>query len=233
MRFLKKIRRSSVVRRLAAFLIAKYVQLIWLTGKWEYLGKEYPGPYWRQNKPVIGCFWHGRLLMMLKVWLGSHKFHMLISSHPDGEIIARATQSFGFGWIAGSSTRGGRKAFIEILRTLKKGESIGVTPDGPRGPRYHASLGIIQMARLGEAAIMPISYSSTKGCFMKSWDRFFLPFPFGRGVVIYGPMIEVAGSLKSDEELRQELEDSLKNLTRKADLYCGREIEMALVKETS
>lgn len=233
MRFFKKIRSSSFARRIASFFITQYVRLIWVTGKWDYLGKEHPEPYWCQNKPVIGCFWHGRLLMMLKVWSGPHKFHMLISSHPDGEIIARTTQSFGFGWIAGSSTRGGRKAYIDILRILKKGESIGVTPDGPKGPRYRASLGVIQMARQGGAAILPVSYSSTRGRFMKSWDRFFLPHPFCRGVFIYGPMIEVAGSPKNDESLRQELENSLKDLTRKADLYCGHEVEEALLEKSA
>lgn len=231
--FLKKIRKSTAARRLASFLITQYVRFVWLTCRWEYLGKEYPDPYWRQNKPVIGCFWHGRLLMMLKVWLGPHKFHMLISSHPDGEIIARATQNFGFGWVAGSSTRGGRQAFMNMVRILKKGESIGFTPDGPRGPRYQANIGVVQLARIGKAAILPVSYSSTKGIFMKSWDRFFLPLPFGRGVFMYGPLIEVAGSPKSDEELRQELEDSLKKLTRQVDLYCGRESEPLLLKEAS
>ena len=233
MNLLKKIRSSSIVRRLAGLFIAQYVRLIWATGKWNYLGKEHPEPYWRQNKPVIACFWHGRLLMMFKAWFGFHKLHMLISSHPDGEIIARTTQNFGFGWIAGSSTRGGRKALLNTIKTLKGGESSGVTPDGPRGPCYHASLGVIQMARLGGAAIMPMSYSSSRGVFMKSWDRFFLPLPFGRGVIMYGPMIEVANSPKSDEELRQELENSLKDLTQKADLYCGHGIEEALLKEAS
>ncbi len=229
MSFFKKIRRSSLARRLAGFCIAHYVRFVWLTGKWKHIGKEYPDPYWCQNKPVIACFWHGRLLMMFKAWFGFHKLHMLISSHPDGEIIARTTQNFGYGWVAGSSTRGGRKALLNIVKTLKRGESAGITPDGPRGPRYYASLGVIQMARLGGAGIMPISYSSTRGFSMKSWDRFFLPLPFGKGVIMYGPMIEVAGSPKSDEQLRQELENSLKDLTRKADLYCGREIEKGLL----
>ncbi|OJW50595.1 MAG: hypothetical protein BGO67_05840 [Alphaproteobacteria bacterium 41-28] len=222
MTLLKKIRSSSVVRRIVGLFIAQYVRLIWLTGKWKHLGKEHPDPHWRQNKPVIACFWHGRLLMMFKAWFGLHKLHMLISSHPDGEIIARTTQNFGYGWIAGSSTRGGRKALLNIVKTLKSGESTGITPDGPRGPRYQASLGVIQMARLGGAAIMPMSYSSTRGIFLKSWDQFFLPLPFGKGVIMYGPLIEVLGSTKTDEELRQDLEDSLKNLTQKADLYCGR-----------
>lgn len=225
MNLLKKIRSSSIVRRIVGLFIAQYVRFVWFLGKWDYIGKEHPDPYWQQNKPVIACFWHGRLLMMFKAWFGLHKLHMLISSHPDGEIIARTTQNFGYGWIAGSSTRGGRKALLNIVKTLKSGESAGITPDGPRGPRYQASLGVIQMARLGGAAIMPMSYSSTHGILLKSWDQFFLPLPFGRGVIIYGPPIEVLGSTKTDEELRQDLEASLKNLTQKADLYCGRKGE--------
>ncbi len=217
----KKIRSSSRVRRLAGLFIAQYVKLIWATGKWELLNKQFPDPYWDKNKPVISCFWHGRLLMLFKAWYGHHKLHMLISSHPDGEIIARTTQNFGYGWIAGSSTRGGKQAFLKILKTLKYGESVGITPDGPRGPRYQASPGVIKMARLSKAAILPMSYSSSRGIFMKTWDRFFLPLPFGKGVIVYGPLIEVENSSKTDEELRHELESSLRDLTIQADVYCG------------
>lgn len=222
MSFLKTIRRSSITRGLAAFLITQYVRFVWMTSKWEVLGKEHPDLHWEQNKPLIACFWHGRLLMMFKSWFGQHKLHMLISSHPDGQIIARTTQRFGYGWIVGSSNRGGRKAILNILKTLKSGESVGITPDGPRGPRYKANLGVIQMARLGNTALLPISYSATRGIFMKSWDRFFLPFPFSKGIFIYGPLINVAGSSKTDEELCQQLENSLRELTVRADLHCGR-----------
>lgn len=221
MSLLKTIRQSSSIRALASFFITQYVRFVWMTSKWEILGKEHPDLHWEQNKPLIACFWHGRLLMMFKSWFGQHKLHMLISSHPDGQIIARTTQRFGYGWIAGSSNRGGRKAILNILKTLKSGESVGITPDGPRGPRYKANLGIIQMARLGNAALLPISYSATRGIFMKSWDRFFLPFPFSKGIFIYGPLINVAGSSKSDEELCQQLENALQELTARADLHCG------------
>jgi lysophospholipid acyltransferase (LPLAT)-like uncharacterized protein len=220
MKIFKKIRSSSAVRWLASFFITQYVRLVWLTGRWQFLNKAYPDPYWQQNKPVIACFWHGRLLMMFKVWFGQHKLHMLISSHPDGQIIAQTTKNFGYGWIAGSSNREGRKAVVKILKTIKEGESVGVTPDGPRGPRYQVGLGVVQMARLSKASLLPVSYSATRGRFIKSWDRFFLPFPFSKGVVIYGPMIDVHDSSESDEELRQQLEDSLRHITQQADHLC-------------
>jgi lysophospholipid acyltransferase (LPLAT)-like uncharacterized protein len=88
------------------------------------------------------------------------------------------------------------------------------------------------MAKLGKAAILPVSYSSTRGIFMKTWDQFFLPLPFGKGVFMYGPMIEVADSEKTEEELRLELGNSLKDLTRKADLYCGQKAEESVSKES-
>ncbi len=146
--------------------------------------------------------------------------------------MQRLVQNFGFGSIVGSSTRGGKGAVLSIVRALKQKKSIGITPDGPRGPRHRASLSVIQMARLGGAVVFPVSYSSTRGKFMKSWDHFFLPLPFGKGVIIYGAPIEVIGSSKSDEELRQELEDALKALTRKADIYCGHGDQMILSKES-
>lgn len=224
MKFFKTIRRSNGVRRLASFFITQYVRLVWATSKWDVVGKEHIHFCREKNQSIIACFWHGRLLMMFKSWLVQHKLHMLISNHPDGQIIARTTQHFGFGWIAGSSSKGGLRALLNILKVLKTGESVGVTPDGPRGPRYQVGLNVIQMARLGKVALLPISYSARRGIFMKSWDRFFLPFPFSRGVFIYGPIIDVKNSSKSDEELRQQLESSLKSLTQQADLYCGQEV---------
>lgn len=220
MNIYKKIRSSSSLRRLAGILIAKYVNLVWATGKWKLIDVHYPEQSWRDNKPIIACFWHGRLLMLFKAWYGKHKLHMIISSHHDGEIIARTTQSFGYGWIAGSSTRGGKQAFLKTLKILKRGESVGITPDGPRGPRQRASLGVIQIARHSNAAIFPVTYSSSRGLFMKTWDRFFLPLPFGKGIILYGPLIDVANSSKNDEEIKEELENTLNALTQKADQLC-------------
>ena len=221
MTILKQIRKSTHVRSFAAFLIVQYIRLVWLTSRWEFIGTENPEPFWNSQTPVIGCFWHGRLLMMVKAWQSSQHVYMLSSNHPDGQIMQKLVQSFGYGTIIGSSSKGGRGAVLSIVRALKQKKSIGITPDGPRGPRHRANLSIIQMARLGQVVIFPVSYSSTRGKFMNSWDRFFLPLPFGRGAIFYGAPIEVMGSSKSDEELRQELEGALNDLTQKADAYCG------------
>ncbi|MEB3702826.1 Lysophospholipid acyltransferase family protein [Candidatus Bealeia paramacronuclearis] len=221
MSILKKIRKSVVVRRIISRLISTYVRIVWWTSPWTFVGREGFQHYWDLGVPVIGCFWHGRLLMMLKVWYGAHKFHMLVSSHPDGEIINYATQHFGFGIVKGSSTRGGVEATRKILSILEKGESVGITPDGPKGPRFQAKISVIQIARLSGCVIFPVGYSTTRGKWLRSWDRFYIPFPFSRGVFVMAEPLVVKDSLLSDEELRQELEKRLNDANHQADILCG------------
>jgi len=222
MNLLKEIRKSMFIRKAAGVLIAYYVRLVWLTSRWESYGLEHAQPAWDANTPVLGCFWHARLLMMMKVWYGQHKFHMLISSHPDGQIVARAAESHNIGWVAGSTNRNPLQAMRKILGTLKGGESVGITPDGPRGPRYVATLGAIQIAKSAGVDVYPVAYSTTRGIFLKSWDRFLLPLPFGRGVFVYGEPVRIKDSKLSLEELRQLLEDRINLVTRQADALCGR-----------
>lgn len=222
MKILRRHRTLPFVQWLAAFLVTLYVDIVWLTCRWKFIGEEFPTPYWKKKKPLIACFWHGRLLIMFKAWHTPQKLHMLSSTHPDGEIVGRVIENFGFGSVLGSSTKGGKKAFLSMVKILHNGESVGITPDGPRGPRHHISPGVIRMARLGKADILPLTYSVTKGTHLKTWDKFLLPFPFGRGVFIYGPVMNVSASSKTDEELQQDLETTLRNITQQADAYCGR-----------
>ena len=111
-----------------------------------------------------------------------------------------------------------------MLRILKDGGSIGITPDGPHGPRMRVSHGTIALAKLSGAPLLPTTFSSTKGKVFKSWDRFFLAGLFGRGVFLWGDPIYVPRDADAAEmeRLRLVLEDSLNMLTRSADDRCGR-----------
>ncbi len=203
-----------------AKLIEGYVRFVWLTSRWENHNRGEMEKAWKNNTPLVGVFWHSRLLMILKLWKG-HKLHMLISNHSDGAFIAKATQAFGYGWVVGSSSRQGAKAVRNMLDVLEDGHSIAITPDGPRGPRYTAKESPITIARMAGVDIYPVTFSAKRGIFLRSWDRFFLPFPFNKGVFVYADPVRVSQSKKSDEDLRQELEDKLNDITRKADELCG------------
>jgi lysophospholipid acyltransferase (LPLAT)-like uncharacterized protein len=129
----------------------------------------------------------------------------------------------GIGTIAGSTTRGGTVALRGIIRALKSGEYVGITPDGPRGPRERVSTGTIAAARLSGAVLLPVTYGAKRRKILDSWDRFVIPFPFTRGIVEVGQPIPVLDS--SDESLieaaRKELEDALVAITASVDRKLG------------
>ena len=174
----------------------------------------------RRGEPSIGAFWHGRLLMMPAGYRGK-RVAILISLHQDGELISRAVNYFGFRSIRGSATRGGFSAMREMMRASKEGYDIAITPDGPRGPRYRVQNGIIELARRTGMDIIPVTFNSSRKKVFRSWDRFLLPYPFSRGVFIWGEPLLVPRQMDDDafEQTRLLLERRLREITGRADRY--------------
>ncbi len=111
-----------------------------------------------------------------------------------------------------------------MMRVIETGHAVCIAPDGPRGPRMHASPGIIALARLSGAPIMPVAFSVSRGRILESWDRFLLAYPFGRGVFVGAEPIHVPQDADAAalEAARQRLEDVLNAITAEADRRCGR-----------
>ena len=112
-----------------------------------------------------------------------------------------------------------------MLKVLKKGDVAVITPDGPRGPRMRAQEGVVRLAAMSGVPVYPVSYSTTRGKVLGSWDRFFLAAPFSRGIVIWGDGIEVP---RQDENnafviARDAIESSLTEITQRADAICNRD----------
>jgi lysophospholipid acyltransferase (LPLAT)-like uncharacterized protein len=208
------------------WLISIYIRIVYATSRWTIEGAEIPRRFHESGKPFILAFWHGRLLMMPMAWRRDVAIHMLISGHRDGRIIADAVRHFGIASIAGSSSRGGLTALRLMVKTLKGGECVGITPDGPRGPAMRASHGIVAAARLAQVPIIPISYATRRHRVMRSWDRFHLAFPFTSGVHLWGAPIEVpAGADEATlERYRTLVEDQLNALGREADRRMGHDL---------
>jgi lysophospholipid acyltransferase (LPLAT)-like uncharacterized protein len=171
----------------------------------------------------VVCFWHGRLLMMPCAQRPPMTYHMLISGHRDGQLIARTIGRFGSGVVAGSSSRGGALAVKQCIDLLAAGVAVGITPDGPRGPRMRAAGGAVEIARRTGVPMLPVTYSVTRRRILGSWDRFLLPLPFSRGVFILGEPIEVPANARSEalEAARVELERRLNAITAEADRLTG------------
>jgi lysophospholipid acyltransferase (LPLAT)-like uncharacterized protein len=222
----KRWRRSKFSLGFASWLIATYAKLVWVTGRWTIEGREHLLRMHEEGRPTFGAFWHGRMLVMPFAQNPRIKFHMLISSHGDGHVIAGAVKYFGVEWIAGSSSEGGRAALRAMLRHLKAGDAVCITPDGPDGPAMRAKPGIVVAARLAKAAVLPVSYATRWRLILDSWDRFHVPLPFSRGIMIYGPPIEIgdAGDATALEAARLKVEQGLNAITAEADRRMGHEI---------
>jgi len=137
------------------------------------------------GRPFIYSLWHGHLLPLLWHHRGSG-VAILISEHRDGELIARAAQWLGYRLIRGSTTRGAERALLSLVRELKGGRQVAITPDGPRGPARTFAPGALIAAQRSGAPILPVAASADRAWRLKSWDRFVIPKPFARVTVAYG-----------------------------------------------
>lgn len=129
---------------------------------------------YREGRPIIIAFWHGRQLMMPLAYRGREAY-VLISQHRDGELIHRVIARFGFRSVRGSTTRGGVAALRRLIELGRAGVDLVVTPDGPKGPRQVVQPGVIQLAKATGLPIVPLAFGcSKKKSFtvgIASWSR--------------------------------------------------------------
>jgi hypothetical protein len=229
----RKALRSPAAGRIASAAIASYIRLVAGASKVDYLGREHGDLLIESDKGVILAFWHERLLMGPIIRRQTTRpVHMLISTHRDGEIIAAAVEGFGIEMIRGSAAdpmkpeknKSGAPAVAAMVDTLRSGAIVGMTPDGPRGPRRHAKVGPVRLAEMTGCPILPASYSASRGWRLNSWDRFLLAAPFSRIVFAARPPIHVEKGASGEalEAARLRLESELNAASAAADEAAGR-----------
>ncbi len=220
---LKDIGRTDAMRHLLAWLVCNYIRLIWVTNRWRFEGFEVADRLHAAKQPYVAAFWHGRLLMMPYGWPRAMPLHMLSSPHADSRIMAEAVRKFGIEIIVGSSNRGGLEALRGLVKAVRAGNCVAITPDGPDGPAMIVNPGIVTVARLARAPIALITYATSRRIVLDVWDRFHIPLPFGRGIFMVGPLIEVPFELDEAgaETIRRRLEAGLRDLTAEADRRMG------------
>jgi lysophospholipid acyltransferase (LPLAT)-like uncharacterized protein len=173
----------------------------------------------KTSTAVIYAFWHGRFWLLPK-HLGHPGVTVLVSRSTDGEIIARILNRLGHHSVRGSSSRGGREALSGLVAVLEAGRPVAITPDGPRGPRQEAQMGAVALAARTGCPIVPVGVSARPNWTLGSWDRFQIPKPFARAVVVFGEPLRVPreGDL---EPWRDRLQRALDSLQDEADRETG------------
>jgi lysophospholipid acyltransferase (LPLAT)-like uncharacterized protein len=168
--------------------------------------------------PLIVCFWHNRILGITFAFdriypKKRNGVTVLTSPSKDGEILAQLVGAFGMKAVRGSSSRRGSSALLELVRLIRGGRDIAITPDGPRGPRYSLGPGIILLAQSTGVRIVPAHASFSRCVRMKTWDGFIIPLPFSKVSVTLDGALTIPGELTGEEfeEKRKNLEDLLKH----------------------
>ncbi len=207
---------TRLLLALAPRLAFVVIELLQRTMRIECIGCEHPRTLWQQGRQVILSFWHDQLFLMVKGYHGPGA-KILISASTDGELIARTMRYFGFASVRGSSNRGGRAAFREMLEICREPVDLALTPDGPKGPRHQIKEGVVQLARLTGRPLVPMAFACSRGRRFAAWDRFLLPYPFGRGVYAFGEPLYYDQS-ESPEEFRLRVQTAMEaNVCRAAE----------------
>ena len=149
------------------------------------------------DRRIIYTLWHGELLPLLWHHRG-RKIAVVISEHRDGEIIAQIAERLGYTTVRGSSSRGGSRALIGLMRAIESGRDGAVTPDGPRGPAHVFAPGAAIASQRTGAPLLPVRASASRAWRLKSWDRFLVPKPFALVRVVYGPLTPVEATSPRD-----------------------------------
>jgi hypothetical protein len=219
LRFMDRLRFGAI-----SFLGYWVIRIIGATIRWEVRGWPYLESVYAGGKRAILAFWHGRIFMAT-YFFRRRGIVVMISRNRDGEYIARVIRRFGYGVARGSSSRGGRGAILEILRSLSAGKDAGIAMDGPRGPRYLCKSGAAYVAMKSGNPVVPFNISAQKKWVLGSWDHFMIPRPFSRALVSIGAPIEFPADLSEQEMelLESRIEDSLKRLKDEGDSHWGGE----------
>ena len=213
--------RSSAFKRVQIAAIAGFgypvINALGHTLRWRIEGAHHYDAVVASGRQPIMAFWHGRILPAT-YYFRRRGIVVITSENFDGEWIARIIERFGFGTARGSSSRGGLKAMLKLMRDMEQGKPAGFTVDGPRGPARIAQPGAIWLARATGNPVVPFHIEASSYWTANSWDRTQIPKPFSTVALVVGEPLEVPIHA-ADEQLesaRQELERRLRALERRA-----------------
>ena len=219
MRVIKRFSKTHIGQKLIGFLFYSITSLISRSIRWEYLVENEKSNIFNSNEEYIFCCWHNRLFLGPHLLPRNRVINALQSSHSDGMVTSLAFKYLGMNVILGSSKKGGMQAFRKMVKCIKLGESVAITPDGPKGPKEKVKEGIIKLAQITETSIIPLVWTTNKFKLINSWDNFVIPYPFSKGVYSFGKPIYVKKQINEYEleTARQNLENEIKRLTKEVE----------------
>jgi lysophospholipid acyltransferase (LPLAT)-like uncharacterized protein len=219
---------QRIVEAVGPRLAYAYIRFLRATMRVEYRGQDALARARATSGQYVLAFWHSRFVLMRYAY-PDRRLVILSSRHRDSRMLAAVMRRFGLTQAWGSSTEAGAAGLRAVLRHVRDGFDVGITPDGPRGPRRRVQPGVVAIARLAGKPIVPVTFSARPARRLRSWDRTLLPAPFARGLFVYGEPVHVPRDADpaAQERVRAALEAELDRLTDAADRELGLAVEDA------
>ncbi len=221
MKFIKRISKNEFGQKFLGYLVYTITNFTYKSISWKLL-KTNKSYNYTKKEPIIFCTWHNRLYCGPYL-LPTNKLviNALQSSHSDGMMTDVLFRLINMKIIYGSSKKKGASAFIKMIKAIENGESIAITPDGPKGPKEIVKDGIIKLAQTTGAPIVPLFWKVKNHKLLNSWDKFIIPYPFSKGVYIYGKPIYIQRKINEKKffQIKNLIQKEFNMLTKEVENY--------------
>ena len=221
MRIKKKLLRNFFVQNILGFFTFLYISAVNLTSSIQFENESIPKQFWNNDKPFILAFWHSQLMMIGFSWKKNKNVNILASGHSDGKFGAIVGKYFNLNNIQ-TSKKNKSISLKSIFKLLNDNNYIGITPDGPRGPKEIVSEGIIKIAKSSKVPIIPIGFWSSKNFKLKSWDSFLITLPFSKCSFVWSKPLEIPNNIHKNQiqYYQKLLQEKINQSVKKAQNNC-------------
>ena len=221
MQIKKKILKNFLIQKFLGFITAIYIYFVKITSSINYENEIIPEKFWKNNQSFILAFWHSQLMMISFAWNSKKTINILASGHSDGRFGSIVGQYFNLKNIQ-ISNKNKAISLKPIFKILKNNNYVGITPDGPRGPKEMVSEGVIKIAIASGIPIIPVSFWSSKNIRLNSWDSFLITLPFSKCSFVWGEPLQIPKNINKNEiqNFQKILENKLKENIIKAQINC-------------
>ena len=217
----KKLLKKKFVQNILGFFTFLYIRAVNLTSSIQFENESIPKQFWNNDKPFILAFWHSQLMMIGFAWEKKQNVNILASSHSDGRFGAIVGKYFNLNNIQ-TSEKNKSVSLRSIFKLLNDNNYIGITPDGPRGPKEIVSEGIIKIAKTSKVPIIPIGFWSSKNFKLKSWDSFLITLPFSKCSFVWNKPLEIPYNIQENQiqHYQKLLQEKINQSVKKAQNNC-------------
>ena len=193
---------TAFKKTLMLFLLRSYLLLVVFTCKWKTYNFSILKNAMKQKNPILLSCWHENLVYFscfFRFW--KKKVHVISSTHPDSQILAKILESWGFELIKGSSTRGWLSVLKKLLSVFKtKNSIVAITHDGPKGPPKKSKPGALKAAIQNDVSIIGMRGEASNFWRANSWDKTLIPKPFSTIKIFFYPMYDGDDNEESFDE---------------------------------